>query len=194
LLAAFFSNRQPPSSPFATRYSLSRSPPTREISISASSYDEALARLLEHEGGYSNHPSDPGGPTNWGITIFDYRRYIDPRATAADVRAMQVEVAKRIYREKYLNALRCDELPAGVDYDVFGYSVKLRQRPRGQSPALLLALPPQSPALTYEVIVAAGGPRSGEADRCHLRRAPRFPTEPGRGAKRCKWIGADLLD
>jgi lysozyme family protein len=40
------------------------------------SYDEALRRLLAHEGGYTNHPADPGGPTNFGITIFDYRKYV----------------------------------------------------------------------------------------------------------------------
>ena len=43
--------------------------------MTASSYDEALKRVLVHEGGYSNHPSDPGGPTNWGITIHDARAY-----------------------------------------------------------------------------------------------------------------------
>ena len=36
--------------------------------MTASSYDAALARVLAHEGGYTNHPSDPGGPTNFGIT------------------------------------------------------------------------------------------------------------------------------
>jgi len=41
--------------------------------MSASSYEAALKHLLVHEGGYTNHPSDPGGPTNFGITIFDYR-------------------------------------------------------------------------------------------------------------------------
>jgi hypothetical protein len=48
-----------------------------------------------------HHPSDPGGPTNFGITIIDYRKYVKSNATAADVRAMKVEEAKRIYREKY---------------------------------------------------------------------------------------------
>ena len=91
--------------------------------MSASSYDEALARLLEHEGGYSNHPSDPGGPTNWGITIYDARAYWKKDATAADVRAMPLDVAKQIYRSKYWDAMRCDELPAGVDYAVFDYGV-----------------------------------------------------------------------
>ncbi|MGH6771114.1 MAG: glycoside hydrolase family 108 protein, partial [Xanthobacteraceae bacterium] len=86
-------------------------------------YDESLRRLLVHEGGYSNHPSDPGGPTKFGITIHDYRKYIDARATAADVRAMTVDQAKAIYRDKYWNAMRCDALPAGVDYCIFDYGV-----------------------------------------------------------------------
>jgi len=91
--------------------------------MSASSYDEALARLLVHEGGYSNHPSDPGGPTNWGITIRDARAYWKQDATAGDVRNLPLAVAKNIYRSKYWAALSCDELPAGVDYVVFDYGV-----------------------------------------------------------------------
>lgn len=86
-------------------------------------YDDALARLLAHEGGYTNHPADPGGPTNFGITIYDYRKYVRPHATAADVKGMKVEEAKRIYRAKYWDAQACDELPAGVDYAVFDYGV-----------------------------------------------------------------------
>jgi lysozyme family protein len=86
-------------------------------------YNQALDRLLAHEGGYTNHPADPGGPTNFGITIYDYRRYVKPGATAADVKAMTVDQAKRIYRARYWDAQRCDELPAGVDYAVFDYGV-----------------------------------------------------------------------
>ena len=86
-------------------------------------YDEALARLLAHEGGYTNDAADPGGPTNFGITITDYRKYAMPGATAADVRAMKVDEAKAIYRAKYWGAQRCDDLPAGVDYAVFDYGV-----------------------------------------------------------------------
>src|SRR5258705_5153236 len=91
--------------------------------MTASSYDEALRRVIVHEGGYSNHPTDPGGPTNWGITIHDARAYWKTEATAADVRSMPVEVAKDIYRSKYWDAMRCDDLPAGVDYAVFDYGV-----------------------------------------------------------------------
>ncbi|MGN6460298.1 MAG: glycoside hydrolase family 108 protein [Pseudolabrys sp.] len=91
--------------------------------MSASSFDAALARVLAHEGGYSNHPSDPGGPTKYGITIADYRRYVKPNATAADVEAMTLDAAKTIYRARYWDALACDGLPAGVDYTVFDYGV-----------------------------------------------------------------------
>jgi lysozyme family protein len=91
--------------------------------MAAANYDACLARVLKHEGGYTNHPSDPGGPTNFGITIHDYRRYIKANGTAADVRAMTLAEAARIYRARYWHALRCDELPAGLDYAVFDYGV-----------------------------------------------------------------------
>jgi lysozyme family protein len=91
--------------------------------MSTECYPEAIRRLLASEGGYVNHPSDPGGPTNFGITIADYRKYVKADATAANVRAMKVGEAKAIYREKYWGAMRGDELPPGLDYCVFDYAV-----------------------------------------------------------------------
>lgn len=86
-------------------------------------YDLSLKLVLDHEGGYSNDAGDPGGPTNWGITIYDARAYWKHDATAADVRSMPLTVAKEIYRSKYWDAMECDQLPAGVDYAVFDYGV-----------------------------------------------------------------------
>jgi len=86
-------------------------------------YDESLKAVLEWEGGYTNDAADPGGPTNWGITIFDARMYWKADATAQDVRQMPLSVAKDIYQSKYWDALRCDEMPPGVDYCVFDYGV-----------------------------------------------------------------------
>jgi lysozyme family protein len=123
--------------------------------MAASSYDEALARLLVHEGGYSNHPSDPGGPTNWGITIRDARAYWKRDATAADMRKMPVAVAKDIYRCKYWKAMRCDALPAGVDYAVFDYGVNSGIGRAGKVLRRLLALPDNASTVTGEVITAA---------------------------------------
>jgi lysozyme family protein len=86
-------------------------------------FEESLRRVLAHEGGYSNHPSDPGGATNWGITLNDYRMYIKRDGTAADVRNMTRDQAKRIYQAQYWDKMRCSELPAGIDYAVFDFGV-----------------------------------------------------------------------
>jgi lysozyme family protein len=118
-------------------------------------YGEALKRLLAHEGGYGDHPSDPGGPTNFGITIHDYRKYIDAAGTAADVRAMSVGQARAIYRDKYWNALRCDELPAGVDYAVFDYGVNSGVGRSGRVLRRVLGLAADTHAVGPQVLAAA---------------------------------------
>ncbi len=86
-------------------------------------YDKCLAEVLEQEGGYSNDPGDPGGPTKYGITIFDARMYWKHDAAAADVRLMPIDVAKAIYKSKYWDAIHGDDLPGGVDLAVFDYGV-----------------------------------------------------------------------
>ena len=87
-------------------------------------YDEAMERgVFPHEGGYTNDPRDPGGATNWGITIADARAYWKPGATAADVRTMPKSVAEDIYARQYAAPLRYDDLPAGVDYSVLDYGI-----------------------------------------------------------------------
>src|SRR5262245_44001463 len=119
------------------------------------SYNEALRRLLVHEGGYSNHPSDPGGPTNFGITIHDYRKYIKPDATADDVRRMPVEQAKAIYKSKYWNVLACDELPVGVDYAVFDYGVNSGTGRAAKVLKRVLGLGADASPMLADVIAAA---------------------------------------
>lgn len=98
---------------------------------------------------------DPGGPTNFGITIHDYRKYVKPNASAADVRAMRLEDAKRIYRSKYWDAQRCDELPPGVDYAVFDYGVNSGVGRSGKVLRRVLHLSDASHAVTDGVIAAA---------------------------------------
>ena len=120
-----------------------------------STYDEALRRLLTHEGGYSNDAADPGGPTNFGITIGDYRKYVKADATAADVQLMSVDAAKAIYRKRYWDAQRCDDLPAGVDYAVFDYGVNSGIGRSGKVLRRTLKLPDDTSAVTDVVIAAA---------------------------------------
>lgn len=123
--------------------------------MAASSYDEALRRLLAHEGGYSNNPADPGGPTNFGITLADYRKYVKPNADANDVKAMRVEDAKTIYRKRYWDALGCDDLPAGVDYAAFDYGVNSGIARSGKVLRRCLGLTGTSTRVTDEAIAAA---------------------------------------
>ncbi len=120
-----------------------------------STYDVCLPLLLAHEGGYTNHPSDPGGPTNFGITIADYRKYVKANATAADVRAMRLDDAKTIYRDKYWNAQRCDALPVGVDYAIFDYGVNSGIGRSGKVLRRVLNLPDDTSVVSDAVIAAA---------------------------------------
>lgn len=122
--------------------------------MAASTYNEALRRLLAHEGGYTNHPSDPGGPTNYGITIADYRKYVKPNATAADVRAMKLDEAKSIYRRKYWAAQRCDELPPGVDDSIFDYGVNSGIGRSGKVLRRVVGLPDNTSVVTDDVLKA----------------------------------------
>lgn len=86
-------------------------------------YNYCLTRLLKDEGGYTNNPSDKGGPTNFGITITDYRRYINAHGTAQDVKNMTADQAKGIYKPRYWDSIDGDNLPSGVDYCIFDYGV-----------------------------------------------------------------------
>lgn len=80
--------------------------------------------ILRHEGGYADHPHDPGGATNYGIThktLADWRG--KDRVTKAEVRALQPTEAQEIYRSRYWNAVAGDDLPAGVDLMTFDFGV-----------------------------------------------------------------------
>ncbi|ACL59887.1 glycoside hydrolase family 108 protein [Methylobacterium nodulans] len=91
--------------------------------MAASSYDRALKLVLAHEGGYVDRPDDPGGPTNLGVTLGTLSAVLGRPATRADVRALTPAKVAPIYRTRYWDAVRGDELPAGVDYAVFDFAV-----------------------------------------------------------------------
>jgi lysozyme family protein len=91
--------------------------------MTASNREASISKTLTYEGGYTNDPRDPGGATNWGITIFDARLYWKHDASPADVKAMPKSVAIDIYRQKYWAKLGCDARPAGVDFVEFDFGV-----------------------------------------------------------------------
>ncbi|ACL57407.1 glycoside hydrolase family 108 protein [Methylobacterium nodulans] len=91
--------------------------------MAASTFDRALTLVLAHEGGYVDHPDDPGGPTNLGVTIGTLSAVLGRPATRAEVKALTPAKVAPIYRTRFWDAVRGDELPAGVDYAVFDFAV-----------------------------------------------------------------------
>jgi lysozyme family protein len=88
-----------------------------------SNFTEALKHVLKHEGGYVNHPSDPGGMTNLGVTRKVWESWTGKQATEADMRALTPEVVAPLYKNMYWDRVQGDSLPAGVDYMVFDFAV-----------------------------------------------------------------------
>lgn len=80
---------------------------------------ESLAKVLAHEGGYSNHAKDPGGPTMKGVTQRVYDAYRKGRGLAVrPVKGITTEELHDIYDRQYWDAVKGDLLPDGVDYVV----------------------------------------------------------------------------
>lgn len=82
-----------------------------------------LAQVLRHEGGYVDHPADPGGATNLGITLATLAAWRGKPVTKQDVRDLTVAEAGEIYRARYWLPIRGDALPPGVDLAVFDAAV-----------------------------------------------------------------------
>lgn len=89
--------------------------------MTAMNYQRALELTLSPviEGGWADHPEDNGGPTMRGITIGTYSNWLGRKATVAELRAIPIETVRLIYRKRYWDAVKGDDLPAGVDLAVF---------------------------------------------------------------------------
>lgn len=92
--------------------------------MTAANYKASLDKVLVHEGGFSNHPKDPGGATMKGVTqaVYDTYRVKSGLAKQTVAKISDAEL-QAIYRNNYWNAVRGDDLPAGVDYVVFDGAV-----------------------------------------------------------------------
>ena len=86
-------------------------------------FDDALKAIRKHEGGFVNHPKDPGGMTNLGVTRTVWEAHTGKPATEADMRALTPQAVQPVYKARYWDAIRGDELPHGVDYCLFDCAV-----------------------------------------------------------------------
>lgn len=87
------------------------------------SFPAALRFTLQFEGGWSDHPRDPGGATMKGVTLATFRAFKGYPATKTELRNISDEDLREIYRRRYWDAVKADELPGGFDACVFDFAV-----------------------------------------------------------------------
>jgi lysozyme family protein len=86
-------------------------------------FEAALKAILHHEGGYVNHPKDPGGMTNLGVTKRVWEEWVGHEVTEKVMRELTPEIVGPMYKVKYWDKVKGDDLPTGVDYVVFDAAV-----------------------------------------------------------------------
>lgn len=86
-------------------------------------FEKCLAEVLKHEGGYVNHPKDPGGATNYGVTQKVWEEWTGKKVSAEDMKNLVPSNVMALYHNRYWDACKCDDLPAGIDYCVFDTAV-----------------------------------------------------------------------
>ncbi|XQW86326.1 glycosyl hydrolase 108 family protein [Thalassotalea piscium] len=79
--------------------------------------------MLIHEGGWADHPKDPGGATMKGVTLRTYQRFFGQSKSKEDLRNITNDELAQIYREGYWDKCQCDDLLQGMDYLVFDAAV-----------------------------------------------------------------------
>ena len=97
--------------------------------MAASSWPASIAEVLASEGGFVDHPRDPGGATNFGVTLAVFKQWRGTRHVSKnDLIRIEVAEVRAIYEALYWNVLHADELPHGVDHMIFDAGVNTGNR------------------------------------------------------------------
>lgn len=151
-------------------------------------FDQAFERLIGHEGGYVNHPHDPGGETNFGISRRSY--------PTEDIANLTLERAKAIYLRDYWGPAGCDAVPDPIKFDVFDMAVnsgvtravKTLQEAAGEAVDGVLG------PLTLQAIQSMPGPRLiARFNGVRLAFMATLPTWPAFGRGWANRIASNLL-
>ena len=89
----------------------------------ANNFNNCLSVVLHHEGGFVNHPKDPGGMTNLGVTKAVYEEWIGHKVDERIMRKLTPSMVAPLYRKKYWDVMKCDGIPRGLDLCVFDFGV-----------------------------------------------------------------------
>jgi len=86
-------------------------------------WDACFEMVIKHEGGFVDHPKDPGGMTNLGVTRRNWENYLGRDVSEADMRSLTPDRVKPFYKALYWDKIKGDQLPSGVDYAAFDLAV-----------------------------------------------------------------------
>lgn len=155
-------------------------------------FDACLAEVLRHEGGYVNDARDPGGETNMGISRRSYPR--------EDIKGMTRARAAEIYRRDFWNAVRGDDLPAGLDLVAFDAAVNSGPRRGAEWLQAALGVTPDGKIgpVTVAAAAAADVPRTiakaTDLRMAFLRRLGTWSTFGNGWSRRVEAVKANALD
>ena len=130
-----------------------------------SNFEKCLEKLLVHEGGYVNHPSDPGGMTNLGVTARVWEEWVGHPVDEKQMRALTPETVAPLYKKKYWDACHADDLVSGLDYCVFDVAVNSGP---GRAVKFLQSVVGATPDGGYGSITAALVKKAQEEDAARL--------------------------
>lgn len=153
---------------------LSKSIGTREKvgEMVASNLEAYRPELRRHEGGFSDHPRDPGGATNYGITqkVYDAWR-VSVGLVKQTVRDITKVTVDAIYRERYWDKIKGDDLPAGIDTCTFDAAVNsgVKQGAKWTQRALGVSADGKIGPLTVEAAKHAPNKPAVIKDACRRR-------------------------
>lgn len=88
-----------------------------------SNFEQSLALVLKSEGGFAMLPHDPGGMTNLGVTKATYEQFVGHPVDEATMRGLTPAIVAPLYKKMFWDACHCDDLPDGLDYAIFDFSV-----------------------------------------------------------------------
>ena len=145
-------------------------------------FKNCLDLVLKSEGGYVNHPSDPGGMTNLGITKRSLEEWLGHDVDEKFMRKLTPEMAAPLYEQKYWRPCYGEVLPRGLDFVVFsmgvnagpGRSVKLLQQSIGCVPDGIIG--PRTRGLISDSNTATLIAKFSETRREYYRALKTFPT------------------
>lgn len=90
---------------------------------------QAFAAILRWEGGWTESPAEPGGASNWGISMVSFgdwrKKHKLPPPTFDDLKALTPDQATAIYEETWEPQINFDNLPVGVDLSMLDKSINL---------------------------------------------------------------------